>query len=170
MADVNWLKIRNEYISGNISYRKLSENHKVSFQTLRDRAIKEKWAELRNIQRNKIGTTTAQKTAEKIAEQESDYIVNIDRLKFKLARALEGFIESGDFNATGLKALSGTLKEIQDIQNNMPSELLKLKERELELKEKEFELKKMLAEKDNAEDNSLLDDWISAIRDSRDDE
>lgn len=97
MAD--WLSIKNEYINGNISYRKLAEKHGISFFTLRDRARKEKWFEKRKAQRDKVVTKTSQKTAEKIAKQEADRLSRIstaaDRLLDKIEEAteqLESFI------------------------------------------------------------------------------
>ena len=43
----NWGKIRNEYVNGYISYKKLADKHGIPYQTLRDRATKEKWFEKR---------------------------------------------------------------------------------------------------------------------------
>ncbi len=91
MAD--WIKIRNEYINGNISYRKLAEKHGIAIQTLRDRAIKEKWFEKRKEQRNKIILKTEQKTAELLAQREADRLLRIsnaaDRLLEKIEEATE---------------------------------------------------------------------------------
>lgn len=100
MVTLNWDKIRNEYINGYISYRKLAEKHDIPYQTLRDRASKEKWFDKRKEQREKIGAKTAQKTAEKIAEQESDLAANIysaanellEKLKIAIAQT-DTFIE-----------------------------------------------------------------------------
>ena len=90
---VNWVKIRNEYINGTISYRKLAEKHGIPWQTLRDRACQEKWMQARKTQRNIIGTKTEQKTAEKIAENEADRAARIaaaaDRIMDKLEQAIE---------------------------------------------------------------------------------
>ena len=44
---MDWNKIKQEYISGGISYRKLAEKHGVSESTLSKRAMNEKWAELK---------------------------------------------------------------------------------------------------------------------------
>lgn len=90
---VDWIKIKNEYINSNVSYRNLAQKYNIPFQTLRDRALKEKWVNERKIQRNKIGTKTAQKTAEKISEEESDRLSRInsvaDRLLDKMEEAIE---------------------------------------------------------------------------------
>ena len=89
----NWNKIKNEYISGYISQRKLAEKHGIAYQTLRDRAQKEKWADKRKLQRAKIGEKTAQKTAELLAEREADRLIRIsdaaDRLLEKIEEATE---------------------------------------------------------------------------------
>lgn len=92
----NWIKIRNEYINGNISYRKLAEKHDVSFQTLRDRAVKEKWFEKRKEQRNKIQLKTEQKTAEKLAEQEADRLLRISKAADRLLEKIEEATEQLD--------------------------------------------------------------------------
>ena len=85
----NWVKIRNEYINGNISYRKLAEKHGVSQTTLTEKAIKEKWFEKRKKQRIKTEAKTLQKTAEKIAEKESDRLARISAAADKLLEKIE---------------------------------------------------------------------------------
>ncbi|MEM5781133.1 MAG: helix-turn-helix domain-containing protein [Lawsonibacter sp.] len=75
MAD--WLKIRNEYVSGSISYRKLAEKHGVSFNTLKGRAVTEGWAEEREKQHHRIATKTQQKVADVVSTKEADRIGRI---------------------------------------------------------------------------------------------
>ena len=93
MVTLNWTKIRNEYINGHISYRKLAAKHGISESTLMQRAVKEKWADRRKEQRSKIETKTEQKTAEKIAEAEAERLLRIsnaaDRLLEKIEEATE---------------------------------------------------------------------------------
>lgn len=90
---LNWTKIRNEYINGNISYRKLAEKHGVDASTLMQRAAKEKWFDKRKEQRSKIQAKTEQKTAEKLAEAEANRLLRIsaaaDRLLEKIEEATE---------------------------------------------------------------------------------
>lgn len=89
----NWIKIKNEYINSNISYRNLAKKHNVPFQTLRDRALKEKWFNKRKEQRNKIGSKMAQKSADIIVEEELDRLSRInsvaDRLLDKMEEAID---------------------------------------------------------------------------------
>ena len=90
---VEWNKVKAEYINGYISQRKLAEKHGIPYQTLRDRALKEKWTEKRKAQREKVGEKTAQKTAEKLAEREAKRLLRIsaaaDRLLEKIEEATE---------------------------------------------------------------------------------
>lgn len=90
---IDWIKIRNEYINGNISYRKLAEKHNVSFDTLQIKARKEKWFDAKKEQHDKIAEKVRQKTAEKLAEQEANRLVRIssaaDRLLQKIEEATE---------------------------------------------------------------------------------
>lgn len=69
---VDWLKIKNDYINGGGSYRKLAEKYGVKFAALRSRAEKEKWPALKEEQQHKIDTKTAQKTQDKISDALSD--------------------------------------------------------------------------------------------------
>ena len=85
----DWIKIRNEYINGNISYRKLAEKHNVSFSTLQTRAREEKWFDKRKDQHDKINEKIVQKTAEKLAEQEANRLLRISQAADKLLEKIE---------------------------------------------------------------------------------
>ena len=93
---VNWNKIRTEYINGNISYRNLAEKHNIAYQTLRDRAVKEKWFDTRKEQRKKISAKTEQKTAEILAKREADRLLRISNAADKLLEKIEAATEQLD--------------------------------------------------------------------------
>lgn len=110
---LNWNKIKNEYINGYISQRKLAEKHGIPYQTLRDRAIKEKWNDKRKAQRAKIGEKTEQKTAELLAQREADRLLRIsnaaDRLLEKIEQAteqLDQFIVTNKLKSKEVKYVS----------------------------------------------------------------
>ena len=67
---VDWLAIRNDYINGGGSYRKLAEKYGVPLRTIAMRGKDENWPEARAEQRNKIATELQQKTAEVIVQKE----------------------------------------------------------------------------------------------------
>ena len=94
--NLNWTKIKNEYISGHISYRKLAEKHNISFNTLKEVAVKEKWYEKRKEQHNKINTKIQQKTADILAEQEAQRLLKISTAADKLLEKIELAIEQVD--------------------------------------------------------------------------
>ena len=115
---VDWKKIKAEYIAGGISYRKLAEKHNISFSTLKGVALKEDWHDLRE--------QAKQKAATKIVEIESDKQANRMKRLLTVSDALLDAVEDAvhKFNVGellldkgALKALSGTIKDIKDIQN-----------------------------------------------------
>lgn len=93
MANVDWIKIKNEYINTQTSYRKLADKYKVAFSTLEKTARREKWVKLRKEQCDKVATKVRQKTAEKIADKEADRLSRLasaaDRLLEKIEEATE---------------------------------------------------------------------------------
>lgn len=123
MADVNWNRIKNEYINGDISIKKLAEKYNINVNTLEKRKSKEKWGESKRNQYRKITEKVLKKTEEKIAEQESDYIIDISRINFKLAKKIEAMVDKDDdaeFNSRDIKYLTDALKNVRDIQADMP--------------------------------------------------
>lgn len=74
---IDWRTLENEYINGDISYRKLAEKHNVSFNYLQQKARVGKWYEKKKEQHEKISAKTRQKAAEKIAEKEANRMARI---------------------------------------------------------------------------------------------
>ena len=89
---VDWLAIRNDYINGGGSYRKLAEKYGVSFSVLKDIAVKEKWKEAKEQQTNKIRTETEQKTQEKVSEALSEEAAAKSRIRLKLIQMAENWV------------------------------------------------------------------------------
>lgn len=81
---VDWLAIRNDYINGGGSYRKLAEKYGVNKDKIANRAKAENWKGQREIQTDNIKTKTRQKTEEKISDALSDEVA----LKIKLRTGL----------------------------------------------------------------------------------
>ena len=86
---VDWLKIKTEYINGEISYRKLAEKHGVSFNTLKDHAVAEEWARLRTESRHNTTTATQRKIVEKTSEALSEEAAAKVRIKATMMRLAE---------------------------------------------------------------------------------
>ena len=109
---MNWAKLRNEYINGNISYRKLAEKHGISESTLMQRASREKWATAREEHRSRIEARTQQKTVEKISEKESDLAADIHSAATLLLKKLNIAIEQTDLYIERTK--TKVPKKVQD--------------------------------------------------------
>lgn len=112
---IDWVEIKNEYISTQISTRKLAEKHGVSYQTLRDKAKREKWV----LQRSKIGAKSEQKTAEAISTEQSNRIVSLMSACCKVSDLLnirlDQMISDEKIKTYELKAITEALKNIRDL-------------------------------------------------------
>lgn len=86
---VDWLAIRNDYINGLGSYRKLSEKYGVPFGTLRARAEREGWVKLKEAQLHEISIKTAQQTADAISEKEVSRIKRLLNISDQLIDRIE---------------------------------------------------------------------------------
>ena len=95
---VDWNTLKAEYIAGGVSYRELAEKHGVSESTLRKRAAKEHWSELRN----KAGTEMEQKIVDKTAEDSANKAVElstrIDDIADKLLNKIERAVDELDIH------------------------------------------------------------------------
>lgn len=90
---VDWLKIKNDYINGGGSYRKLAEKYGLSFSVLKDKAVRERWAEAKKEHTNKIRTNTEQKTVEKISDMLSEEAATKARIRAKLIKMADDWLE-----------------------------------------------------------------------------
>lgn len=115
---VDWLKIKTEYINGNISYRKLAEKHGIPFPTLRDRAVGEGWKTLRNNQHNEVVTRTEQKTIEKISDNESEIAAIKSRLKLRIYEQLEERMSAENIEPADFRRLVQSYKDMCDIKED----------------------------------------------------
>lgn len=93
---VDWLAIRNDYINGGGSYRKLAQKYNVPFSVLKDKAVKEKWREAQIRNTNEIRTITEQKTQEKISNELSEEAAKKVKLRTGLLDLALKWLDSQD--------------------------------------------------------------------------
>ena len=169
MAD--WQKIKTEYITTDISLRKLSEKYGVRYATVQDRSKKEEWIALRDQHR----TSTVSKTISKISNKQAAKLARIESITDKLLNKLEQAVdeldleiskkkikvddgltetttetmeaaEGGIVDRAGLRHLTAALKDLKEIQ------MLKS---ELDRQEQEARIEKLrkeaMVEKENNE-------------------
>ena len=90
---VDWIAIRNDYINGGGSYRKLAEKYGIPFSVLKDKAVSQKWKDAKEQHANNIRTCVEQKTQEKIAEALSDEAAMKVRLRSGLLKMAVDWLE-----------------------------------------------------------------------------
>jgi hypothetical protein len=111
---VDWAKIRTEYIKTGLAYRKLAAKHNISFNTLKNRAIKEKWVELRKQKENK--TTT--KTIESLSDKESEQAISIQSAADLILKRTSELLNSAPVTTLeSLKTAASTLKILKEVMD-----------------------------------------------------
>ena len=89
---VDWIAIRNDYINGGGSYRKLAEKYGISFAVLKDKAVGEKWKQAKEQHANSIRTETEQKARDKISDALSDEAASKARIRVRLLQLGENWL------------------------------------------------------------------------------
>lgn len=139
MAD--WQKIKTEYITTDISLRKLAQKHGIRYATVQERSKKEDWITLRDQHR----TSTVSKSISRISDKQADKLVRIEGITDKLLTKLEQAVdeldleiikkktkleddglevtteimearEGGIVDRAGLRHLTAALKDLKEIQ------------------------------------------------------
>jgi DNA primase large subunit len=115
---VDWKKLKAEYIAGGTSYRKLAEKYKANLSVLKRIARDENWVELREQCKSKAATKIVEIESDKQAERMRRLLTVSDALLDVVEDAVSKFkTEELLLDRTALKSLSGTIKDIKDIQN-----------------------------------------------------
>lgn len=87
---VDWLKIKSEYVNGNISLRKLAEKTEgITYSQIAKVAAAEKWSEARENQRIIIESRQNQEIAEVIVKQEVDRVKRLLSISDKIIGRIE---------------------------------------------------------------------------------
>ena len=115
---MDWKKIKAEYVAGGISYRKLAQKYDIPFGTLKGHALKEGWNDLREQAKQKAATKIVEIESDKQAERMNRLLTVSDKLLTAVEDAVNAF-QVGELllDKSALKQLSGTIKDIKDIQN-----------------------------------------------------
>lgn len=113
---MDWNKLKAEYIAGGTSYRKLAEKYKdegVTFDNLKNIAVKEGWAKLKEQAKNKATT----KMIDTIANDISKKSVKIDSVADKLLDKISDLLETSEnIDSQMIKQCTSALKDIKDIK------------------------------------------------------
>lgn len=93
---VDWLAIRNDYINGGGSYRKLAEKYGVSTKSITAHSKAENWPGLKAEQENKTSTKVLQETADVIVKNEVERIERLMSISDKMIGKIEKAVEELD--------------------------------------------------------------------------
>ena len=119
----DWAKIKREYINGEGSYTDLSKKHGVPFSTLSKRGASEGWTATREKQLKRISEETERKTAEKIADTESDVAAIMSRIRLKLTQKIEEAVDNmEELDTAELRKLVQSFKDMSEARNGTEEE------------------------------------------------
>ena len=109
---VDWTAIKAEYIAGGIGYRKLAEKYGVSFSTLSQLAMREKWTDLRKKASDKADTELAKTIGKRNAKKSVKIDRLVDMLLDRIAERMDALIVEGK----DVKSIASALKDIRDLK------------------------------------------------------
>ena len=141
----NWSALKSEYISTDISYKKLCAKHDVPYHKLRKVAEREKWDELKAQARHK----ESMKIVEKVAKQGADHTLKLYSVADKLLLKIENTLDEMDvLDSQSIKHFTSALKDIKDIKGIKS---------DLDLKEQEARIEKLRKDAETEEvDTSVI--------------
>lgn len=126
----NWAAIKEEYITGDIGMRTIAEKHKVSFNTMKDRAKREGWGESRREYRMSMGQPVAPRVTPHTpqsphpttppvvyvpGEQQRENTSRLFGVSEALLNKIEELVPTAH-KASEVKFLSEAMKNIKEIQ------------------------------------------------------
>ena len=136
---MDWNKLKAEYIAGGTSYRKLAEKYKdegVTFDNLKNIAVKEGWAKLKEQAKDKATT----KMVDTIAKDISKKSIKIDDVADKLLDKISHLLETVEIaDSQTIKQCTSALKDIKDIKGVKSEIDLKEQNARIEKLRKEIE-------------------------------
>ena len=121
---VDWLKIKTEYVTTQISTRDLAKKYGLSHSQIARRSSKEGWAVLRETARNETETLCVQKTIQAVSAFQADRIVQLmeggDLSARLLIERLNQIAQSGKIKPYEIKAITEALKNVRDLYKADP--------------------------------------------------
>ena len=143
---MDWHKLKAEYIAGGTSYRKLAEKYGVPFSNLKNVAIKEKWADLREQAKNVTETKLVEQIGKKNARIDDKFFNLVDKLLDKAESVIDDMPE---WSVYDLKEMAVALKYIKDCRGVKSDADIREQEARIEKLRKE-------ASSDDGGDNEIV--------------
>lgn len=138
---VDWSVIKAEYIAGRTSYRKLAEKYGVSFSTLSQIAMREKWTDLRQQTSDKTDTNLVKS----IGKRNAKHSAKIEAIADRLLDRISEVVELGVLDGKTIKNISSAIKDLREIKGIKS---------DVDLREQEARIAKLEKEASETEDKS----------------
>ena len=115
---MDWKQLKREYIAGGTSYRKLAAKYNANLSVLKRIARDEDWVGLREQCKAKSATKIVEIESDKQADRMKRLLTVSDKLLLAVEDAVDKF-QAGELvlDKGALKSLSGTIKDIKEIQS-----------------------------------------------------
>lgn len=164
--DVNWKKIKTEYITTDISQRKLADKYKVSYSTIRNRSKNEGWYD----EKLRYGSSVVAKAIEKSAAKEAAMLVAEYEIACQFVELLGASLKDNTYQSTinyGKTVLTDSLdtkkileaanalSKFMDIKRIIKGHQTAQEQQSHELAVRRLELEEKKAQKDSAEDKEI---------------
>ena len=110
-VEVDWKKIKAEYIAGGTSYRKLAEKHGVSRSKLQAIATREKWVDLQSQAQAKAESRIVEDISKQNAKIDKRFFSLVDKLMQKAEETIEN---TPVWSVNGIKEMATALKYLKE--------------------------------------------------------
>lgn len=112
MEPIDWVSIKTEYITTDISQRDLADKYGVSLMSVNRHSRAEGWMEARENYVNGVYARCLQKATEKQADKFTRFLNSVDKLQAKIDQLLE--LEDA-LSPRDLKSLSSALMDAKEL-------------------------------------------------------
>lgn len=119
MAACDWLTLKTEYITTDISYRKLANKYHVPYSEISRIGKAEDWVGLRDQYRAELESKTIEKIMKAEAARASKIYSVADKLLMKIEKMVDQDEPLSDRSIRALTAAVRDLKEIQGVRSRM---------------------------------------------------
>ena len=109
---VDWNEIKEEYVTGETSYRKLAAAHGVSHGMIGKIAAREGWTELKK----RRGSDENGESAEALREEDLNGTADVGLIADKLLARLSALADGTALDTQGIKQIVSALKDLRELK------------------------------------------------------
>lgn len=159
---VDWTIVKNEYVTTDISQRRLSEKHGVPYATLRDRCRTEGWVAERDEFRSNVVASVQQA----ISKQQADQLLEEYEIADSFIKLIRQSLDNGDYyadveaddkvvNINKVNQAANALMKFIDIKHALKGHQTLTEKQNHEIALRRVALEEQRAQKDNDIDRTI---------------